>query len=124
MGDVGSQYLGFLFATLAVAVDAVGGVAASLVALAFLPFVLDVTVTLAVRAARRAPLREAHREHAYQKLVLAGWSHARTTALYGALSAAVVIGVLVTVRTGTHGWLWWVLAVPTVLVVVGARIRA
>ena len=58
-----------------------------------LPLLTDVLLTLLVRARRRAPLSQPHREHLYQLWLQAGWgSHAslalRVWAL-GALCTAV-----------------------------------
>ena len=44
----------------------------------FSPFIVDATVVLLRRALRGARIWEAHREHYYQRLVLAGWSHTKT----------------------------------------------
>jgi len=78
MGDVGSLPLGFLLALMAVLLDPF--VAGFL----FLgPFLFDTAWTLLRRAGRRENLMTAHRSHLYQRLVLAGWSHARVSVLYG-----------------------------------------
>jgi hypothetical protein len=49
------------------AVSALGGL------LVFSPFIVDATWTLLRRAARGEKIWRAHREHHYQRLVLAGW---------------------------------------------------
>lgn len=48
----------------------------------FAPFWLDATWTLFVRSRRGAGLAEAHREHLYQRLALAGWPHRRVLLVY------------------------------------------
>lgn len=78
MGDVGSISLGFLAGTLAV-----GGVHDGLFdiwvpVLIFSPFLVDATVTLFRRLLRGEKVWQAHREHYYQRLVLAGWGHRKT----------------------------------------------
>jgi UDP-N-acetylmuramyl pentapeptide phosphotransferase/UDP-N-acetylglucosamine-1-phosphate transferase len=88
MGDVGSVYVGFLLAVLAVVAARRGpawGVAGILLVW---PFVFDASLTFLRRAARRENVLQPHRSHLYQRLVIAGWSHQRTTGLYGALAAA------------------------------------
>ena len=45
--------------------------------LVFAPFVIDATVTLLKRMARREKVWAAHRQHYYQRLVRMGWSHRR-----------------------------------------------
>ncbi len=46
----------------------------------------DTTFTLLRRLRRREALRTAHRSHVYQRLVINGWSHSKTTSFF-ALSA-------------------------------------
>lgn len=90
MGDVGSTFLGFAFASLAVYAAqrdprlAVAGI------LAVWPFVIDGNLTLARRAMKRENIFKAHRSHLYQLLTQAGWSHGRVTSLYAVLSASGV----------------------------------
>ena len=57
------------------------------VALAAWPLIADATITLATRVCRGENIFEPHREHVYQRLVLAGWSHRAVAVLYGALAA-------------------------------------
>jgi Fuc2NAc and GlcNAc transferase len=56
-------------------------------------FVFDATVTLIRRALRHEPLAEAHRGHAYQRLVQAGKSHAVVTG--GVLGLNLLLMLLV-----------------------------
>jgi Fuc2NAc and GlcNAc transferase len=95
MGDVGSGLLGFLFGTLAVASERAGGVPLLLWVLLLGVFVFDATVTLLRRVVRGERWYDAHRSHAYQRAVRAGWTHARVssavlllTAVLGGLAAA------------------------------------
>jgi len=84
MGDVGSAFLGYTFAGLAVlsgrAAAAPVPFALWLVLLA--PFLFDASLTLAVRVARGERWYEAHRQHLYQRLVRLGWSHLAVTTVY------------------------------------------
>jgi UDP-N-acetylmuramyl pentapeptide phosphotransferase/UDP-N-acetylglucosamine-1-phosphate transferase len=75
MGDTGSIPLGFLAGALGT-LGAVRGLWAWwFPVLAFAPFILDASVTLARRAVKRERIWRAHRSHSYQRLVLSGWSH-------------------------------------------------
>ena len=49
------------------------------------PFVFDSAFTFLRRLGNRENVFSAHRSHLYQRLVIAGWSHAATTLLYTAL---------------------------------------
>jgi Fuc2NAc and GlcNAc transferase len=92
MGDVGSGFLGYCFAILAIWSDQHGGpLVMSWAALAMV-FILDATVTVIRRSLRREQLTEAHRSHAYQRLVQSGWSH-REVALAVLVINLVLIGV-------------------------------
>jgi UDP-N-acetylmuramyl pentapeptide phosphotransferase/UDP-N-acetylglucosamine-1-phosphate transferase len=97
MGDLGSTTLGFLAAALGVLGVERGLWSALLPAMAFMPFLFDATATLVDRALRGQRVWQAHREHAYQRLNLAGFGHRRTAIAYATLmttSAAVALGSL------------------------------
>ena len=87
MGDVGSAFLGYTLALLPLAGDADSDRGVWLAVLPVWPFVLDTTFTFFRRALNRENVFAAHRSHLYQRLVIAGWSHARVTILYGVLAA-------------------------------------
>jgi UDP-N-acetylmuramyl pentapeptide phosphotransferase/UDP-N-acetylglucosamine-1-phosphate transferase len=78
MGDVGSGSLGFLAALFILWGDR-AGIPLWLGLMVFSPFLVDATWTVARRALHGKKPWEAHREHFYQRLVGAGWSHRRTT---------------------------------------------
>lgn len=77
MGDVGSGLLGYLLACVALASENTMSVPLLVWLLLLGVFAFDATVTLVRRALGGERWYEAHRKHAYQRLVLAGWSHAR-----------------------------------------------
>lgn len=89
MGDVASAPLGYLLASSMVLVVRDGGLGFVLpFTLVHLGFVLDTTITLVRRARRGERLRDAHREHFYQRLVRSGLGHPIVTGLYAVLTAA------------------------------------
>lgn len=88
MGDAGSVPLGFLAGALGYAGIARDAWPPWLPLLVFSPFLVDATVTLLRRALRGERVWRAHREHAYQRLVLAGWSKRRLALTSYALMAA------------------------------------
>lgn len=93
MGDVGSTLLGFNVAIFAFYFKSEGG---SLIIwlILFGLFWFDATLTLCRRYKKGEKLTQAHRKHAYQRLVQAGWSHQKVV-LYGmglnALLAALLL---------------------------------
>ncbi|MGD2020970.1 MAG: glycosyltransferase family 4 protein [Thiohalocapsa sp.] len=97
LGDVGSALLGLWAAMLLLwgAERDLFPLWAGL--LVFSPFLVDATWTLLRRAARGTAVWRAHREHHYQRLVLAGWSPRRTLAwayvLMAAAAASAIAGL-------------------------------
>lgn len=85
MGDVGAVPLGLLAGALAVKGNQEQAIGLWTPIILFSPFIVDATVVLFRRALRGARIWEPHREHYYQRLVLAGWSHRRTVLVEYAL---------------------------------------
>ncbi len=90
MGDVGSGYLGFAFAVLAIWSEDQAGPSIMSWAVLSMVFILDATVTLIRRGLRRERVTEGHRHHAYQRLVLAGWSHRAVTSAVLGLNVVLI----------------------------------
>jgi Fuc2NAc and GlcNAc transferase len=92
MGDVGSGFLGFTFGALALIAGRSGALPLPLGLLLAGVFAFDATVTLLRRMARGERWHQAHRSHAYQRLVQAGSTHAEVTG--GVLVVNLILGVL------------------------------
>jgi Fuc2NAc and GlcNAc transferase len=106
LGDVGSGLLGFCFAAVPFLLpEPQRSRALMLVGLSLFLFLADASLTLLRRALRGARLFEPHREHAYQRLVIGGMSHARVAGLVGAGSALATAAALLTVGRGEAAWL-------------------
>ncbi|MDA0333538.1 MAG: glycosyltransferase family 4 protein [bacterium] len=89
MGDVGSLSLGFMVGVMVLAV--VGeGVSLWLAAMPLTLYFADTTYTVIRRFQRGDNVLRAHREHLYQRLVQAGWSHLQVDG-----AAVVVTGLFV-----------------------------
>lgn len=114
MGDVGSAFLGFSLAAIPFLVAREGeGNLLILVAFAVLLvwfFLFDSLFTLFRRLMRGEKVWQAHRQHIYQRLVIAGLSHARVSlgfALFalvgtvegGAMAAGLLSGWLIPIFT-------------------------
>jgi UDP-N-acetylmuramyl pentapeptide phosphotransferase/UDP-N-acetylglucosamine-1-phosphate transferase len=96
MGDVGSAFLGFTFATLPLlAMD--GVLYFHWVGLFMVwPFVADTSFTFIRRLIRREPVFSAHRSHIYQRLVISGMSHRAVVLLYMGLAlVGTILGIAV-----------------------------
>jgi UDP-GlcNAc:undecaprenyl-phosphate GlcNAc-1-phosphate transferase len=93
LGDIGSYFLGFLLAATALAA-VISGAPVLLVAAPFSLYVLDTSTTLVRRIRRGVRITDAHREHAFQRLVSSGRSHTVVSLLVFfacALSSAAVL---------------------------------
>ncbi len=80
LGDAGSIPLGFLAGAFGLAGWTDGVWPLWFPVLVFSPFIVDATATLAMRIARGDRPWQAHRDHAYQRMVAGGFGH-RATAL-------------------------------------------
>jgi len=77
MGDVASGFLGFVFGSLAVRAAYMNEMPISVFLILFSYFITDTGITLLRRLIRGAQIFQAHREHAYQKLVQRGYKHSQ-----------------------------------------------
>jgi UDP-N-acetylmuramyl pentapeptide phosphotransferase/UDP-N-acetylglucosamine-1-phosphate transferase len=115
MGDVGSVPLGFGLAAVAVWIAAdhgwwllvlLGGLHAN--------FILDTAITFVRRILRGEVFHQAHREHFYQRLVRAGWSHSAVTGCEMGLQVLALGVVLIGVTRGRWSMVWIVPAVSMI----------
>ena len=92
MGDVGSIFIGFLFAGMAV--DLASNVKEFLLFILFQGvFYVDCLSTILARLLNKENILQAHRKHLYQKLVHhSGWTHTRVALIYG-LSQVIIAGL-------------------------------
>lgn len=77
-GDVGSTLIGFTIAVLMIYFQNIEVVNIWLVLILTALFVVDASLTLMRRAANGENISEAHRKHAYQRIVQSGFSHKKT----------------------------------------------
>lgn len=101
MGDVGSVPLGFIAGA-----TAVWGIHSGLFdiwvpLLVFSPFIVDASVTLLRRLFRGERVWQAHRQHFYQRLVLAGWGHRKTVLAEWKLMVICGAGAVFYVQAGS-----------------------
>jgi len=87
LGDVGSYFIGCWLALIVVAAVR-SGVPPEVAIAPLLLYLFDTCLTFVRRARHGAKLFFGHREHAYQRLVIRGWSHVQVSVLAAALMAA------------------------------------
>lgn len=110
MGDVGSTFLGSIYA--AVVLHASSWQEALALVLLQTPLIADASLCVLRRLRAGQGIFQAHRLHLYQRLHQAGWSHARVAALYGGASGLLAV-VFLADRWG------WLCALALVEVLIG-----
>lgn len=95
MGDVGSTFLGFTFATLAIIASLYDRAHTSLLVIPLLlfHFIYDTFFTFTRRLLAKENVFQAHRTHLYQLLNQLGYSHTQVTLFYCAIAFAQGLGV-------------------------------
>jgi UDP-GlcNAc:undecaprenyl-phosphate GlcNAc-1-phosphate transferase len=112
MGDVGSASLGFLLGYVALGAVATGGVVLLPPLLCLhLNFVLDTTITLVRRVAAGERPGVPHRDHFYQRLTRAGWSHVAVT---GCEAGLQLVSAGIALASVAWDWAGQVAALATV----------
>jgi Fuc2NAc and GlcNAc transferase len=100
MGDVGSAFLGFTFAVFPllnrerIENPVLDGYLPWIAGFLVWFFVFDAVLTLIKRMLRGEKIWQAHREHIYQRLVIAGISHSTVTTIYTVCSG-IITAVLI-----------------------------
>lgn len=94
LGDVGSYLLGAVTAGVTVAA-VFDGISIVAIGAPLTIYIADTTSAIGRRVLRREPILEAHRTHAYQRLVDSGLSHIKVAGIIAAFTAVCgVVGIL------------------------------
>jgi Fuc2NAc and GlcNAc transferase len=118
LGDVGSGFMGFWLAALAVALHVSGYLPIWTYVILSSLFVADATTTLVARIARGERWYEPHRSHAYQVLSRRWRSHAKVTLLTIFVNVTVLFPLAYVSIIQRHAAHW--IAVATLLALSGA----
>jgi len=98
MGDIGSTFLGFAFAVLALLLaDTTNNLSPAMlfvIPLLLLHFIFDTVFTFSRRLLARENVFQAHRSHLYQLLNRCGFSHRRVSLIYAGMATAQGLGAL------------------------------
>ena len=106
MGDVGSGFLGYVFAVLALISEKNASFPLIVWLLLLGVFITDATITLFKRLGRGEKLSQAHRTHVYQLAVQAGYSHKRVTLMV--LFINIMLGIAAAAAILYRGYLLWI----------------
>ncbi len=105
MGDIGSTFLGFLFAALPLLLLQSNPAPATVpwllltMPLLLLHYLFDTLFTFTRRLLAGENVTQAHRSHLYQLLQRGGWSHLRVSLLYAGLAAMQGVTALCILKT-------------------------
>lgn len=96
MGDVGSAFLGFVFATLAIIAARYDESRTSFLVMPMLlfHFIFDTTFTFIRRLVRGENAMQAHRTHLYQLLIRSGYTHLEVTLLLSCMAFLQGLGAI------------------------------
>lgn len=99
MGDIGSAFLGFTFATLAVIGSSLdlGRLSFYIVPMLLFHFVFDTFFTFGRRLARGEKVHQAHRTHLYQLLNRIGYSHRAVSLFHYAVTVAQGVAAYISI---------------------------
>src|SRR5690606_20794310 len=122
LGDVGSYALGATSAALACWLVAEGASVLSVLTV-FLPYLADTSLTFVRRTARRERWWEAHREHAYQRVVDMGPPHWQVSLGVATLSALCGTLGLISQHSSTAVQAWLFVLAATAAVAYSAAPR-
>jgi Fuc2NAc and GlcNAc transferase len=120
LGDIGSGYLGYVIAVLALAATRANPAAVWVWLILGGVFFVDATVTLTRRAARGERVHQAHRSHAYQRLTRRWGGHRAVTLTVWAVNLLWLLpcAVLAALRPSWASWLVLAALAPLVLLTV------
>jgi len=130
MGDVGSLPIGFALAMGVLRLHSGHdgtGMPLWLPILTIWPFLFDASYTLINRVIRKRNPFRAHREHVYQRLVVAGASHTRVTLIYAVFMLLCTgAALLAHSRPDWGGYLFWLVFLTFLIWTIStmSRIRA
>lgn len=119
LGDVGSGTIGLAAGLLAVYGAVTGLISLPVSIVLASAFLVDSTATLALRTVRGERIWQAHRQHLYQRLVLAGQSHGRVVAGYLGWNLLIAAPVAVLLQARDDRSLDWPVAAVVLVLAFG-----
>jgi UDP-N-acetylmuramyl pentapeptide phosphotransferase/UDP-N-acetylglucosamine-1-phosphate transferase len=122
MGDAGSVPYGFLAGAIGLSGWHAGYWPLWFPVVAFAPFVVDASITLARRVLRGEKFWRPHRSHYYQRLVQLGWGHRRTALVEYALMLVCGVVALAASRAAPATQAMVLAALATLYLVLAAAV--
>jgi UDP-N-acetylmuramyl pentapeptide phosphotransferase/UDP-N-acetylglucosamine-1-phosphate transferase len=118
LGDVGSGALGLLIAVLGLLAWREHALGLPALLILGSAFVADASITLLHRMLRKRQWYTRHREHLYQWLVRAGYSHVAVTGMYASWNLVVALPSALAVERVTDWTAWLIVAAVYALAVI------
>jgi len=115
LGDVGSLTLGAWFGCMLLIGTSTAGIPLEAFFILLGTFWFDATYTLIRRLLSGARITEAHREHLYQQLILANWSHQKVALGTAGLALVMVALASAVTHKPEHGLWFFLLALAILL---------
>lgn len=112
MGDIGSTQLGFILIILGIYLNNENQFDFVFWAILASPFWFDATLTLFRRIINKEELSQAHRKHAYQRIVQSGFSHKKTDLILIIINIILALVIFVIHR-------YAILSIPLIIAVLG-----
>ena len=109
MGDVGSTLLGYNIAILAIYYQNTDRTSILMWLMLSSVFWFDATLTLLRRFRNKEKLTQAHKKHAYQRMVQAGFSHRQTTLSAIAINIIILLLVLIAQKSQEYYLLFFII---------------
>lgn len=111
MGDGGSNFIGYLFAALAIIGSQIQSASIPFVVVVILlsMFLLDAATTMIKRLPKGKNWLEPHRDHIYQRLIILGYSHIQVTLLYSIFNLLLGGAAILYIRTTRALQISWLL---------------
>lgn len=107
LGDIGSAYLGYVFAVIGIATAKVQALPLTFWLIMLAIFICDATFTVVNRAWQGKQVYSAHREHAYQHLTIYGASHKQITFSIGLINLFILFPIALTSLNHPENAFWY-----------------
>lgn len=123
MGDAGAYFLGFIFGSFALLTKLKYDSSLYIHLIVFGMFVVDATWTLIARVARGQKASQPHKQHTFQKMMAAGWTHPQVALFYAGVMIVWLFPItILTLLYPMHSFRFLVVAyLPIYIFVIWSR---
>ncbi|MES2218847.1 MAG: glycosyltransferase family 4 protein [Pseudomonadota bacterium] len=123
MGDVGSGFIGYVFAVIAIHTANLHDIPIVFWLIIMAVFICDATFTVLYRALKGERWYAAHRDHAYQNLIAYGASHQRVTLAITLLNIFLILPIAIFALAHVTQAFWLMASLMTGLFIIWCSIK-